>query len=61
MSNFRQLKDTNNMEKLRIGKAKENAKYSFLENSHPDKTAFKRPPYYMTVGKKVDNGNISEF
>lgn len=52
MSNFKQLKDTNNMAKLRLGKAKENAKYSFLENSHPDKTAFNRPPYYMTVGKQ---------
>lgn len=26
---------------------------SQLENSHPDMTAFKRKPYYMTVNKEA--------
>lgn len=52
MSNFKQLKDTNNMAKTRLRKLQITEKYYGMEKSNPDKTAFNRPPYYMTVGKQ---------
>lgn len=53
MNSFKILKDTNSMVKTRLRKLHTTSKYFAMEKSNPDKTAFKRPPYYMTVGKEI--------
>lgn len=52
MKNFRQLKDTSNTAKSRLRKISNIEKYFGMEKSNPDKTNFKRLPYYLTEGKK---------
>ena len=54
LNTFRVLKDTNGMAKTRLRKLSVTGKYYGMEKSNSDKTAFKRPPYYMTAGKKVE-------
>ena len=53
MYTFRKLKDANGMAKARLKKIQTTGRYYSMEKSNPDKTAFKRPPYYMTVGRGI--------
>lgn len=54
MTNFKQLKDTNNMAKSRLRKLSCSGKYFEMEKSNPDKTNFNIPPYYLTLAKKAN-------
>lgn len=54
MSNCKSLVNMNSVEESRKEKLDRIQRYQSMIKSNPDKTNFKRPPYYLTVGTKQE-------